>query len=169
MPDMRSKARRRSTSVQDSRQVAGICVIALCALSLILAGCGGTNSTMTTPPPPDFSISAQSSVSVGAGGSQTVNVSATAINGFSASISVSVSGLPTGVSADPATFSLTPGNQQTVTLTAAASASAGTATLTFQGTAGSLTHSAQTSLSVLAAVSGPHAPIRARYLRNNSF
>lgn len=128
----------------------GPCFLAFCLVSLILAGCGGSNPT---PPPPaaDFSISASpSSVTVGVGSNQTVTVSAKAINGFTGSIAVSVSGLPAGVTADPATFNLAAGNQQAVTVTAASSAQLGTATLTFQGTSGSSTHSTQTALSVVA-------------------
>jgi len=98
-----------------------------------------------------------------------VTVSAAEVNTFTASISVSVSGLPAGVTASPSTFSLTPGNQQVVTLSAAATATEGTVSITFTGTSGSLSHSSHTSLSVVAAVTGVHPPIRTRYLRTNSF
>ena len=91
------------------------------------------------------------------------------VNTFTASINVSLTGLPSGVTANPETFSLAPGNQQQVIVTVAASAQPVTATLTFQGTSGSLSHSAQTSLSVVVAVTGAHSPIRTRYLRTNSF
>jgi hypothetical protein len=96
-------------------------------------------------------------------------VSVAAVNTYTASVNVSVSGLPTGVTASPSTFSLTPGSQQEVTFSAAAGAATVTATITFQGTSGSLAHSAQASLSVVATVTGVHAPIRTRYLRTNSF
>ena len=109
------------------------------------------------------------SLTLGIGGSQTVTVSATEVNTFTASINVSVIGLPAGVTANPATFNFTPGNQQQLTIMAASSAQPVTATLTFQGTSGSLSHSAQTSLSVVLAVTGAHSPIRTRYLRTNSF
>jgi hypothetical protein len=82
---------------------------------------------------------------------------------------MSVSGLPTGVTANPATFSLTPGKEQQLTLTAAASAQPAMASVTFQGTSGNLSHSAQTSLAIVVSVSGAHPPIRTRYLRTNSF
>jgi IPT/TIG domain len=119
---------------------------------------------------PDFSLSASpSSLTLGIGGSQTVTVSANGIDGFTGSISVVVGGAPAGVTANPATFSLTPGTQQPLTLTAAASAQPGAATLTFQGTSGSLSHNAQTSLTLVLAVTAAHPPIRARYLRTNSF
>jgi hypothetical protein len=147
-------------------------VIALSVLSWAFLGCGGGGGGTTLPPPPtgDFSISASpTGLTVGIGGSQTVTVSATEVNTFTASINVSLGGLPSRVTASPETFTLTPGNQQTVTVTAAASAQPLTATLTFQGTSGNIIHSAQTSLSIVALVSGAHPPIRTRYVRTSSF
>ena len=85
------------------------------------------------------------------------------------SVSMSASVSQAGVTASPSTFSLTPGNQQVVTLSAATTAAAGAASITFTGTSGSLSHSAQTSLSVISAVTEAHSPIRAHYLRTNSF
>jgi hypothetical protein len=70
---------------------------------------------------------------------------------------------------NPATFSLAPGNQQQVMITASASAQLVVATITFQAASGSLMHSAQTSLSIVAAVTGVHPPFRTRYLRTNAF
>ena len=120
--------------------------------------------------PPNFSISATpSSLSVDTGGSQNVTVSVTGSGGFASNVSIAVSGLPAGVTASPATFSLTPGGQQQVALSVAASATAGAATISFQGTSGSLSQSAQVALSVVAAVTGAHPPIRTQYLRTNSF
>jgi hypothetical protein len=151
----------------------GLCLASLAFFTWLLAGCGGGGGTTPPPPPPppgDFSISAApTSLTLGLGGSQTVDVSATEINTFTASINVSVSGLPAGVTANPATFSLTPGNQQQLTIAAAASAQPLTATLIFKGTSGSLSHSAQTSLSIVVPVTGVHPPIRTQYLRTNSF
>jgi P pilus assembly chaperone PapD len=119
--------------------------------------------------PADFSIKATpASLSVDTGGSQNVTVSVAGTGGFASSVSMTVSGLPAGVTATPAKFSLTPGNQQVVALNAAATATAGATTVTFQGTSGSLSHSAATSLSVVAAVTGMHAPIRTRALRTNA-
>ncbi len=146
-----------------------LCLAALSILSLFLGGCGGGGGG-TTPPADDFLISVSpKSLTVGIGGSQTVAVSATQINTFAATISVSVSGLPAGVTANPATFSVTAGNQQQVTITAAASAQPITANLTFLGTSGNLSHSTFTALSIIAPVTGAHPPIRTRYLRTNSF
>jgi hypothetical protein len=136
-----------------------------------MVGCGGGTSA---PPPPagDFTISANpTSLVVDGGASQTVTVSIAAVNAFATSVNISVSGLPAGVTASPSTFSLTPGSgaQQKVTFAAGASAQTATATLTFQGVSGSLSHSAQVSLSVVLPVTAAHAPIRTRYLRTDSY
>jgi len=148
----------------------GLRFAALGILSFLLAGCGGSGNGGGSTQTGDFSISASpTTLALGAGDSQTVVVSATGINNFTASISVSVSGLPSGVTADPATFSILPGSQQQVTVAVAPSTQPLTATVAFQGTSGSLSHSAQASLSVVGAVTGAHPPIRTRYLRTNSF
>jgi len=120
--------------------------------------------------PPDFSISVTpASLSVDTGGSQNVTVSVAESNGFSSSVSVSASGLPAGVTATPATFTIAPGGQQQVALAASATAATGPASITFSGTSGSLVHNTSTSMTVVAAVTGMHAPIRTRALRTNAF
>jgi hypothetical protein len=103
---------------------------------------------------PDFSLTVTgTTVTVTAGGAaQTVSVLATALNGFSGAIQVTTSGLPTGVTATPATFSLTPGTPQSVSFSATATAAATTATVQFSGTAASLTHTAPVTLTVKTAV-----------------
>ncbi len=110
---------------------------------------------VVAPPPaqPDFSLGvtpATLSLSVGATG-QPVQVLATAMNGFTGQVSVALTGLPTGVTASPATLSLAPGSPQTVTLTAGNSAQAGSGDVVFTGTSGSLSHSATLALTVAAA------------------
>jgi hypothetical protein len=103
---------------------------------------------------PDFSLTVTgTTVTVTAGGAaQTVSVLATALNGFSGAIQVTTSGLPTGVTATPATFALTPGTPQSVSFSATATAAATTATVQFSGTAASLTHTAPVTLTVKTAV-----------------
>jgi hypothetical protein len=109
--------------------------------------------TVTAAPPPqqpDFSlaISPQTlSLAIGGAG-QAVQLTATALNGFSGTASVALSGLPSGVTANPTTVSLTPGTPQSITLTAGNSAQAGSASVVFTATSGSLTHSATLTLSV---------------------
>jgi len=126
-----------------------------CILSLVpLAGCGsGGNETTKKTATPDFSLAvsaADLSLTAG-GGAQSVSVSATALNGFSGAIVVKATGLPSGASASPASFSLTPGTPQTVALKAASSTSSGTSTVQFTGTSGTLTHSASLALKVAGA------------------
>ena len=96
-------------------------------------------------------------VTAGAAGSP-VSVTATELNSFSGSVSITITGLPAGVTALPASLTLTPGTPQSLTLTAAANSAATTATVTFTGTSGSLTHSAPLALTVQAAASTTNAP-----------
>jgi hypothetical protein len=82
------------------------------------------------------------------GSSASVTVSLTALNGFSSQASITVTGMPSGVTALPAQFTLTPGGQQAVTLNAASTAATGSATLTVTATSGSLTHTGPIALAV---------------------
>jgi len=109
--------------------------------------------TATIAPPPDFSLSvapASLTLTAGAAGSQ-VNLTATPLNSFAGNVTVSVAGLPTGVTANPSTLTLTPGTAQGITLTAAVITSAAASTLTFTGTSGTLAHNAVLALNVLGA------------------
>ena len=105
----------------------------------------------------DFTLTASpASVSLVPGGAgQQISVSAVPANGFMGMVNVAIAGLPAGVTAQPATLSLTPGTAQTVTVTATASAVAGSAMVTFAGTSGALSHSA----AVAVAVSAPPPPV----------
>jgi hypothetical protein len=101
-------------------------------------------------PAPDFSLMvAPTSLALTAGAAgQAVAVTANALNGFTANVNVSLSGLSAGVTANPSTLTITPGSAQNVTLTAASTAAAGTVTVTFTGTSGSLSHTATLQLTV---------------------
>lgn len=129
------------------------CCIALLAqllLLLLLASCGGGSSSTGIPPTaPGFSISASpQSQAVNVGQTATVSLSVIATGGFSQTISVIVTDLPTGVIATPASpFSITTSGQQ-ITLTASASAPLGTTTIGFTGTSGNLTSFASETLKV---------------------
>ncbi len=106
-----------------------------------------------SPPPapaPDFSLSAsptQVALTSGAAG-QAISVTASAVNSFTGTVSVTVTGLPSGVTATPSTLSLTPGSARNLTLTASATATAGAATITLTGSSGTLTHTATVALTV---------------------
>ena len=126
-------------------------------MAVCASGCGTTYTTKSTP---DFSFSVSvTSLSLTAGGSsQSVSLSATALDGFSGTIHVAVTGLPTGVTASPTTITLTPGTPQTVSFTAAASAVAGTSTVLCTATSGTLSHSGSFSLTVNAGSTPPSSP-----------
>jgi hypothetical protein len=167
------------TSSARMRVLALRCVT-LCLFGWLLAGCGGGSTgggstaggggTAPTQPPGDFSLSASpQTVTLSGGQSLTVTIAATQINTFTASITVAANGVPAGVTASPASFSLLAGKQQIVTLSAPATVTPGSGQITFQATSGSLSHSAQVMLNLIVPVTGPHPPIRTRYLRTNSF
>lgn len=135
-----------------------------------LTGCGGSgNSGGSSGPPPtgDYTLSVSpTSQSINAGASAVVSLSANASNGFSSSINVQVTGLPTGVSVSPQSLSLNPGISQQVTFSANSSAASTSATITFAGSSGGLKHTAALSLSVNA--KSAHSPGRARYIRTDA-
>jgi len=108
---------------------------------------------VTAEPPADFTLAVNpTTVSVTAGGgSGSTAVSVSGINGFSAGVGITVSGLPAGVTVSPATPTVTPGTPQTLTVTAAASAVASSSTITLTGTSGALVHTATFTLNVAAA------------------
>jgi hypothetical protein len=115
----------------------------------MLISCGGGSKpaaegdfTLTTTP-------ANIALLPGATGQQ-ISVNAVSANGFTGTVSVAITGLPAGVTAQPSTLTLIPGTAQSVTVTAAASAAAGSATLTFTGTSGALSHTATVAATVSA-------------------
>jgi hypothetical protein len=128
-------------------------------LFAILIGCvacwGGSGSGTQPPPPqPDFAIAVSpSSVDVSQGStSSPVSVSITGQNGFSASVQVLLTGLPAGVSTNPASpLTVAAGQSISVLFGASSDAAPGQSNVTAQGSSGSLSHSQALSLSVQAA------------------
>ena len=82
---------------------------------------------------PSFSV-ASTGVSVEQGQTATDSVTISAINGFSGAITLSASGLPTGVTASFSPSMVTGSQGSTLTLTAAGNATVGPATVTITGT-----------------------------------
>jgi trimeric autotransporter adhesin len=103
----------------------------------------------------DFAISAQpSAIPVQQGSNAVINVSSTVSGGFSSGVSLSISGLPAGVSP---TFSVVgfaaPGSGTSIlTLNAASNAQVGTTNITIAGTSAGTTHSTTVQLTVTAVV-----------------
>jgi len=124
----------------------------LAALALSSCGGGGGGSSASPTPSPDFTLTMQpANVTVVQGSSASVTVGITGVNGFNSQVSIVFTGMPGGVTASPAQFTLTSGGQQTVAIAAAATAAAASATLTVTATAGSLTHGGKVALVVSAA------------------
>jgi subtilase family serine protease len=109
--------------------------------------------TVNAPATPNFTISASpATLSVNPGSNGTSTITVTSQNSFSSATTLSVTGLPTGVTAAFSSNPVTPpANGSTtsiLTLSASASATLGTATVTVTGTSGSLVHSATIALTV---------------------
>jgi len=98
---------------------------------------------------PNFSLSANpSSVTITQGSNGTSTITVTPVGGFSGSVTLSASGLPSGVTA---AFNPNPTTStSTLTLTASSTAATGTVTVTITGTSGSLTNTTTLSLTVQA-------------------
>ncbi len=114
-----------------------------------------TTVTLVVNPPPDFSISASPSsqtVTPGNGTSYTVTVGA--LNGYSGTVSFSVSGLPTGAGATFNPTSVTGSGTSTMTVTTSSTTPAGSYPLTITGSDGTLTHTANVTLVVNSVASG---------------
>jgi len=98
-------------------------------------------------PAPSFTLGASpASLSIGQGVSGKSTITVTGQNGFTGSITLAASGLPSGVTA---TFATNPTTGSSVlSLTASSTATTGTATVTIKGTSGSLTASTTIALTV---------------------
>jgi hypothetical protein len=96
---------------------------------------------------PNFSLSASPSsltVKQGTSGSSTITV--TDSGGFTGSVTLSTSALPSGVTASFGTNPTT--STSVLTFTASSTATTGTSTITITGTSGSLTHTTTISLTI---------------------
>jgi len=128
--------------------------------SITVTGTGGgkTHScTYTlTVAVPDFSISVSPTFgSAVQGVSVTAIVSPASVGGFSETVSLSASGLPSGATTTFSPPSGTPGFDSTLTISTASTTPAGTYSITITGTGGEKTHSATFSLTVTTAPPTP--------------
>lgn len=102
---------------------------------------------------PDFSLSASpSSVSVARSGSKTATISTSVSGGFNSAISLSASGLPSGVTAafSPVSIAAPGSGSSTLTFTASSTATTGTSTITINATGSGVSHTTTVSLTVTA-------------------
>jgi hypothetical protein len=107
------------------------------------------NGIQIVPAVPDFSISATPGAqTVVAGGKVSWTVAVGALNGFSAPVSLSASGLPLGASISFSAPSVTGSGSLTATVTTGSTMAGSTSTLTINGISGSLSHTATAPLTV---------------------
>jgi outer membrane protein assembly factor BamB len=122
------------------------------AIWLIAGGCAGSNAPEKATATADFSLAitptSQAVVPGTTGTALSLQMAGT--NGFVSPVSIEITGLPAGVTANPASPTLVPGTAQNVTLSANAGAATGPSTVTFTGTAGTLSHAATLALTVQA-------------------
>jgi hypothetical protein len=105
------------------------------------------NDLSSTTPAPSFTLSSSvSSISVHAGASATATIQITMQTGFTGSVSLSLSGLPAGVTGSFSTVS--PSGASILTLTAGREAAPGTSAISIQGVSGTLTSQVRLSLRV---------------------
>ena len=126
-------------------------------VALTVTNAGGSD-TLTRPgyitatsPPPDFTLTASpSKQTVVRGGSTSYTIGVSAVNGFSGSVSLTVTGLPanssSAFSANP--VSVPAANTSTLTVTTSSSTKQGSYTLTVSASSGSLLHSTTVVLQV---------------------
>src|SRR6266481_4609273 len=106
-----------------------------------------TTLSLTVTPPPNYTLSASpNSLTITRGTTGTSTITVTPQNGFNGSVSLSASGLPSGVTAsfNPSSTAST----STLTLSAGSMATTGTVTVTVTGSSGSLTKTTTISLTV---------------------
>ncbi|MGZ7084386.1 MAG: hypothetical protein ACXVIO_14430 [Candidatus Angelobacter sp.] len=125
--------------------------------SVTITGTSGTLShttsislTVNAVATPNFSLSASPSsltVKQGTAGSSTITV--TPSGGFTGSVTLSNSALPSGVTASFGTNPTT--SSSVLTFTASSTATTGTSTITITGTSGTLTHTTTISLTISSA------------------
>jgi len=105
--------------------------------------------TITVNPAADFSISASpSSQSATQGNGALYTVSVGALNGFTDTVNLSASGLPSGASGSFAPASVTGSGSSTLTVTTSASTPVGSYTLSITGATATLSHSVNVTLIV---------------------
>src|SRR5215472_19098267 len=106
---------------------------------------------------PDFVLSASpTSVSVAQGNSATTTISSAIVGGFNSAVSLSASGLPTGVTASfsPVSIAAPGSGNSTLTFSATSTAATGTTNVTVTATGGGITHTTTIAVTVTAAGGG---------------
>jgi len=138
------------TFTASSTATVGTSTVTITGVSGSLSHTTTVGLTVTAPATADFTLSdSPTTVSVVRSATATTTVTVNKLNSFAGSVSLSASGLPTGVTA---TFGTNPTTATSVvTFTASSTATVGTSTVTITGVSGTLTHTTTVSLTVTAA------------------
>jgi hypothetical protein len=138
------------TFTASSTATTGTSTVTVTGVSGTLTHTTSISLTIAAPAAPNFSLSASPTsltVKQGTSGSSTITV--TPSNGFTGSVTLSNSTLPSGVTA---TFGTNPTTSTSVlTFTASSTATTGTSTITVTGVSGTLTHTTTISLTISSA------------------
>ena len=129
--------------MRHSRHIDAILPVAICCFTLLVSGCGGGGGG--TALPPSFTLTATpGSVLVSPGSTSIpVQLSVQAANGFQGTVSVSLQGLPAGITTSLAfPVPISAGGGKAVTFTVAGTVPRGNYNLTFAGTSGTLSSGA---------------------------
>ncbi len=130
-----------------STATTGAATVTITGTSGILTASTSFGVTVTTKVTPNFTLTASpTSLSVTQGSSATDTITVTDTGGFTGSVTLSASGLPSGVTAAFATNPTT--GSSVVTFTASATATAGLATATITGASGTVTATTIIALTV---------------------
>jgi hypothetical protein len=138
------------TFTASSTATTGTSTITITGVSGTLTHTTSISLTIAAPAAPNFSLSASPAsltVKQGTSGSSTITV--TPSNGFTGSVTLSNSALPSGVTASFGTNPTT--STSVLTFTASSTATTGTSTITITGTSGTLTHTTTISLTISSA------------------
>jgi glucuronoarabinoxylan endo-1,4-beta-xylanase len=135
------------TFTASSTATAGSSTVTITGTSGSLTASSTIALTVVAKPPPSFTLApSAATLSVAQGSSATDTITVTDVSGFTGSVTLAASGLPSGVTAG---FGTNPtSGSSVVTFTASSTATAGSSTVTITGTSSSLTASTTIALTV---------------------
>jgi len=158
MPALRSHSYSRIQKCYS--QPALLIVLLIAAGQLVACGGGGGSSASSTPPAsPTYTVAlSPTAITLTPGNNQNLTVTTQSTNGFSGAVTFGFSGLPSGVTATPSTFTINGAGSQTVVIAMTSSAVAGTAVVTVNGSSGSVQQKATLALTLNVPVAPPPPP-----------
>src|SRR2546425_12235379 len=141
--------------------------LAFLGVPLVLLGCGGGSMSSPPPPPPSpppsFTLNISANTLFVIAGDQTrLTVSVVPQNGFSASVSLSITGLPSGVTGTFTQNPLPASQTSDLIIQAAVGVAPQNASLQVRGSSGSLSNSQAVTLNVVSQPAG--TPPRSSYI-----